>query len=396
MRVGQSFCPHRIFDGYFTPECLLPYQGISYGAKFCLAVLYRHIGKNDVAWPGQEGLAEKMNVSVRTIHTYLKELEDDGFIQSIRIGLGQTNQYRALWHPLFDQEDDPDASDPSRKEPSGQDSKETSDPSIELKRVNGREPLKQADMKQPDSETPSDPEDLIRIWNRVKGLGRLGKAARQYAIQNWKGQLSADDLWEALRKFAEWLPGYKGATPLHVFMKDPASWLTYRTVPKDEPKVKPVSTVDTPLSQTEGWIEAIKAQELTPPPRDYPAEWNAIVTASPVEWDPLRSPVKALRRATEDPQFGVRFTEVCNVAQAIHEARGTEGAWCTFEWILKVKDDQAGWFRLLTDMRGMSKAAPKKLTKHEQNVLEVQQAMEVVRRENVMLAQRQRERERTR
>jgi hypothetical protein len=46
--------------------------------------------------------------------------------------------------------------------------------------------------------------------------------------------LSADSLREALRKFSDWLKGAEGVVvPWNVFLRDPASWATYRVLPKD-------------------------------------------------------------------------------------------------------------------------------------------------------------------
>lgn len=105
MQVGQYFTPYRIFRGYLVPECLLPYQGISTGAKLCLAVMHRYIGKNEQGWPGQETIAAKMGVSLRTLQGYIAELEKDGFLESIQRGLGKPNLYKAKWHPIYDEDD---------------------------------------------------------------------------------------------------------------------------------------------------------------------------------------------------------------------------------------------------------------------------------------------------
>lgn len=175
MIVGQEFSPQRKFTGYFVPECLLTFEDLSLGAKLCLAVLYRHMGDKDTAWPRQDTLAAKMACSVRTISGYLSELETQGFIRTIQHGLTRPNSYIALWHRIFD--DEPvTIADQDRKKTSGQDRQETSGPSIELKRVIREEShLSNTDLQPSSSEqTQTEPEaptarELILYMNSRKG-----------------------------------------------------------------------------------------------------------------------------------------------------------------------------------------------------------------------------------
>lgn len=255
MTIGQEFNPFRKFTGYFIPECLLPYESISTGAKLCLAVMFRYLGNNEIAWPGQSKLAEKMGVSVRMVGSYLQELEQDGFIRSDRIGLGQTNNYSALWHRIFDEDEGNTTSDPDRKNTSDQEVKETSDqdrksasdPSIELKRVNRRESSEE-DL----DENLSTHLDFIRIWSATRGLKRLNGKERSTVQERWRGQITEDALRDALMNFATWVftATHKIHSPVAVFLKDPLSWLTLRVEPK-------------PLSQTEGYAQVIKEQHST-------------------------------------------------------------------------------------------------------------------------------------
>lgn len=130
--VGAEFNPHKVFRGYFIPESVMSSPDISCGAKLCLSVLYRFIGKKDCAWPGQDVLAARMGMSDRQMRDYLKELSTIGFIQRRRRGQGQTDTYVAIWHSIFE---DP-TSCLDRNNPATLDRNEDSAPSIELKRVN--------------------------------------------------------------------------------------------------------------------------------------------------------------------------------------------------------------------------------------------------------------------
>ena len=45
-------------------------------------------------FPGQQKLADDMGSGERSVRTYLKELEDAGFLEVTQRGLGKTNLYR--------------------------------------------------------------------------------------------------------------------------------------------------------------------------------------------------------------------------------------------------------------------------------------------------------------
>lgn len=107
MQPGQPFSPYRAFTGIFIPDVLIPYRGINAAEKICLARLYRYCGKKDHCWPSQEELAEELGVEVRSVHTYLAHLEEQGFISIQRPGLQKPNVYQMLGHPIFCDENTP-------------------------------------------------------------------------------------------------------------------------------------------------------------------------------------------------------------------------------------------------------------------------------------------------
>jgi DNA-binding transcriptional MocR family regulator len=106
---------------------------ISQGAKLCYARLSQYSGKNGQCNPSLEKLSESLGVSDRQTRTYIRELESQDLIESVRTGLGRSNHYKFPEHDwMFET-----TSDPDQKDTSDPDQKDTSGP-IE-KRINRRE-----------------------------------------------------------------------------------------------------------------------------------------------------------------------------------------------------------------------------------------------------------------
>ena len=57
-------------------------------------MLLKYAWDDDACFPGQQKLAEDMGSGERSVRTYLKELEDAGFLEVTQRGLGKTNLYR--------------------------------------------------------------------------------------------------------------------------------------------------------------------------------------------------------------------------------------------------------------------------------------------------------------
>ncbi len=96
--------PYNLFVGSFIPNWLLRRSEISPGAKLCYARLAQFAGKDGDCFPSQGTLASKIGAGERQIRRYITELEEQGLIDSVQIGLNQPNQYRFLWHPWMEQE----------------------------------------------------------------------------------------------------------------------------------------------------------------------------------------------------------------------------------------------------------------------------------------------------
>jgi hypothetical protein len=82
--------------GGFTqvPNFMLTNKDISVGGKLAYAMLLKYAWGDDACFPGQKKLADDMGAGERSVRTYLKELEDAGFLEVAQRGLGKTNLYR--------------------------------------------------------------------------------------------------------------------------------------------------------------------------------------------------------------------------------------------------------------------------------------------------------------
>ena len=77
-----------------VPNVILTDKTLSVGAKLAYAMLLKYAWSKDACFPGQQTLADDMGAGERSIRTYLKELEDVGFLEVKQRGLGKTNLYR--------------------------------------------------------------------------------------------------------------------------------------------------------------------------------------------------------------------------------------------------------------------------------------------------------------
>jgi len=82
--------------GGFTqvPNFMLTNKDISVGGKLAYAMLLKYAWGDDACFPGQQKLAHDMGAGERSVRTYLKELQDAGFLEVAQRGLGKTNLYR--------------------------------------------------------------------------------------------------------------------------------------------------------------------------------------------------------------------------------------------------------------------------------------------------------------
>ncbi len=77
-----------------VPNFILTNKQVSVGAKLTFAMLLKYAWADNACFPGQQKLADDMGAGERSVRTYLKELEDAGFLEVTQRGLGKTNLYR--------------------------------------------------------------------------------------------------------------------------------------------------------------------------------------------------------------------------------------------------------------------------------------------------------------
>ena len=76
-----------------VPNHVLKSGKVSPGAKLAYAMLLSYAWQNDYCFPGQERLAGDIGCSVRSVVSYIAELEKKGFLAVKRRGQGRPNLY---------------------------------------------------------------------------------------------------------------------------------------------------------------------------------------------------------------------------------------------------------------------------------------------------------------
>tara|TARA_Y100000310_G_C20678913_1_gene814724 strand:- start:1061 stop:1894 length:834 start_codon:yes stop_codon:yes gene_type:complete len=86
---------HPAFKAGFTavPNTIFGHKDMSPGAKLTFITLLHYAWQQSSCFPGQQRLADDMGVTVRSVHTYLKQLSDIGLVQIKRRGAAATNVY---------------------------------------------------------------------------------------------------------------------------------------------------------------------------------------------------------------------------------------------------------------------------------------------------------------
>lgn len=378
MNVGESYNPKGLFTGIFIPETMakIPNEMLCSGAKLCFGRLCWHVNENGECFPSRETLASEIGVSESSVRDYLKQLEDQGFIRRIRNG-PHVNDYEFSWTDVLEasikRKDRQRAVYQKNLQTDSGLSKDRQR-AVEPNLIDIREELREEINTPP---TPSEENsctrsDFLRLWNGTRGLKHLGVGDRAKVIEIYNPiPAPQSDVATALGNFSQWLPIATVRTrPVEIFLRDPLSWLTYRTVEKPE-QLNVTGMMDVPIES------AIQ--------RDYPAEWNRLVPAAAMEWHPSLSPMAALQKCADNEVFRERFDEVCAISQKIHEARGADASWLTLPWVLKEKRGEGfGWWKVLTSLKGMAeKSGPK--TKFEQNLEYTHQAMQVIDQQQTRL-----------
>ena len=77
-----------------VPNFILTNKDLSVGGKLAYAMLLKYAWTDNACFPGQLRLADDMGAGERSVRSYLKELEDLGFLEVTQRGLGKTNLYK--------------------------------------------------------------------------------------------------------------------------------------------------------------------------------------------------------------------------------------------------------------------------------------------------------------
>ena len=77
-----------------VPNFLFKKSGLSMGAIVVYAKFLSYAWHNDFCFPGQQRLADDLDMSQPSINSFIKELEKSSLIEITRRGQGKTNVYK--------------------------------------------------------------------------------------------------------------------------------------------------------------------------------------------------------------------------------------------------------------------------------------------------------------
>jgi hypothetical protein len=76
-----------------VPNFLFKNTGLSMGAIVVYSKFLSYAWHNNYVFPGQQTLADDLDVSRKSVNTWIAELESAGLIEVTQRGLGKTNLY---------------------------------------------------------------------------------------------------------------------------------------------------------------------------------------------------------------------------------------------------------------------------------------------------------------
>ena len=77
-----------------VPNFLFVKSGLSMGAIVVYSKFLSYAWHNNFCFPGQQRLADELCVSLRSVTTWINELEQASLLTVLQRGLGKTNLYR--------------------------------------------------------------------------------------------------------------------------------------------------------------------------------------------------------------------------------------------------------------------------------------------------------------
>jgi hypothetical protein len=216
MQDGQRFNPFGLFTGVWIPDFISMDKDLSLLAKFTYGRLLRYAGKNGMAWPAQETLAEEIGRGATQIKDALKELVTAGYLEVEKPTgkdrlMHKTNRYHFIWredYTKFSMGNDGENQFSGEAEirPSG---KAEIRPS-KVRESIVRESVKGSSKEDPKKAPPSkiSPTLIMDLWNRrlvKKGFPKILKLipSRISQIKNRSKDLPTYDDWVGLFKKIE-------------------------------------------------------------------------------------------------------------------------------------------------------------------------------------------------
>ena len=97
--ILKGFDPVSAHGFIQVPRVILTNTELTIYAKLVYSMLLGYAWEKDRCFPGQEKLAEDLGISRDSVIKGIKELEDKGYLESKRRGLGKTNLYTLMCKP---------------------------------------------------------------------------------------------------------------------------------------------------------------------------------------------------------------------------------------------------------------------------------------------------------
>ena len=366
---------------------------ISAGAKLLFGVLCYHAGKDGVCFPNQTSLAEEIGCSVRSVGSYVEELETSKFIERSREGKSAASpfSYSFVWHECLEsclRKDNGSAkiaesprsakiADPVQQDLPNEHAKFAEPPYKVL-----RESLTEESKENITPVIPSEElEDIIDLVNdnseefaeltidnisewienlfhdmRMQGHDHVSVLRNHYWLSGKERKklmaLAEQDGKDALRRKIEAFIDSGGKTPADFLRQMPGAY-PKQSLRKDTYRGSVVrerrSEDSEPPPRRTMQPAAFVRDSHNTASRDLVERWNAVVPEwrrVPLEGSAKGYSVATLQQAAMDGEFLAAYPRVLEKAAAILKAKGTGASWLSFGWLFAVKESGPNWGKL--------------------------------------------------
>jgi hypothetical protein len=227
MNAGQIFTPFGVLHGLFIPNALARNPKLTAVDKLVYGRLCQYAGKDGIAFPKQETLADEVGVSERHTRRSIGRLCQLGFLQrSVPDGkdrlMHKSNRYQFIWHETFDELSE--IAPPGRTPVSSPRGGHRCPP--QLKRIRGKENQSSKD----DPATPGvhSPRYMVEYGRSAKRLGiaiqkehgsspapgQTAKWAKELSQLAFLHKISKQRITKAVRWYCQHLPKKTKFTPI--------------------------------------------------------------------------------------------------------------------------------------------------------------------------------------